>query len=253
MRATEPIRPDWPAPPTVFALTTTRGLAGHSKPPYDAFNLGARCGDDIHAVAANRERLRALAGLPNPPHWLQQIHGIDVHRVDHLRPGTSEPQADAVVSSVPGAVLAILTADCLPVLFAARDGSEVAAAHAGWRGLSAGVLEATVAAMQTAPENLLAWLGPAAGPAHYEVGKEVRSAFVSYDSETTRCFKSSRTGHWFADLYALARLRLAALGVIHITGGNFCTISDAARFYSHRREGRSGRMASLIYLQNDNG
>ena len=251
MRKFDLIQPDWPAPAQVAAVVTTRQLAGQSKPPFDAFNLGMRCGDATDAVAANREHLRHLASLPHQPHWLSQVHGTGVYRVDGVKPDAAEPQADAAVSCVPGAVLAILTADCLPVLFAARNGSEVGAAHAGWRGLAAGVLEATVAAMQSAPENILAWLGPAAGPDHYEVGDEVRSAFTTNDADAERCFQSTRPGHWLVDLYALARLRLSAAGVNTIAGGNLCTISDAARFYSHRRDGRSGRMASLIWLREE--
>lgn len=160
-----------------------------------------------------------------------------------------DPEADAAVTSEPGVVLAILTADCLPVLFCADDGSEVAAAHAGWRGLAAGVLEATVAAMRTPPERLLAWLGPAAGPQHYEVGAEVRDAFVSCDADAASAFAATRPGHWHVDLYALARMRLAAVGVTRVHGGGLCTISDPARFFSHRRDQRTGRMASLVWIE----
>lgn len=249
MRTSELIQPDWPAPEQVAAVVTTRLLPGQSKAPFDAFNLGSRCGDDADAVAANRDHLRHLAGLPNPPHWLRQVHGTDVYRADGAESGATEPQADAAVSSVPGAVLTILSADCLPVLFAARNGCEIAAAHAGWRGLAGGVLEATVATMQTAPQDILVWLGPAAGPGRYEVGDEVRSAFITTDPAAGDCFQPTRPGHWLVDLYALARQRLAAVGVCAVTGGDFCTISDATRFYSHRRDGRSGRMASLIWLR----
>lgn len=251
MRTLELIQPDWPAPVHVAAAVTTRVLPGQSKTPFDAFNLGLHCGDDAEAVAANRAHLRRLAGLPNPPHWLRQVHGTAVYRVDGVEPGMTEPQADAAVSSVPGAVLAILTADCLPVLFAARNAREIGAAHAGWRGLAGGVLEATVAAMRTAPQDILAWLGPAAGAGRYEVGDEVRSTFVAADPAAESGFQPTRPGHWLADLYALARQRLTAAGVTAVTGGGFCTICDATRFYSHRRDGRSGRMASLIWLRED--
>lgn len=242
------IRPDWPVPPNVCAAVTTRLLSGASQPPFDAFNLGAHCGDAADAVAANRQRLIDLAAFPHPPHWLAQVHGVAVQRVTSREPVTTPPQADAAVTDVPGAVLAILTADCLPVLFATKGGSEIAAAHAGWRGLAAGVLEATVAAMHSAPENLLAWFGPAAGPAHYEIGEEVRAAFVDPDPAAATCFVATRPGHWLVDLYALARRRLAAAGVTAVSGGDLCTISDPQRFYSYRRDGRTGRMASLLWL-----
>lgn len=248
MTTSEFITPGWPAPANVSACATVRNLAGVSAAPFDAFNLGAHCGDEAQNVADNRRALIQLANLPNPPHWLQQVHGVAVHRVASREPGVTPPQADAAVTDIPGAVLAILTADCLPVLFAAKDGSQIAAAHAGWRGLAAGVLEATVAAMRSAPENLLAWLGPAAGPAHYEIGEEVRSAFVDTDPGAAICFVATRPGHYLINLYALARRRLAAVGVRDVSGGDLCTISDATRFYSYRRDGRTGRMAALVWM-----
>ena len=159
-----------------------------------------------------------------------------------------EPEADACVTATPGTVLAILTADCLPVLFCSRDGDEVAAAHAGWRGLAGGVLEATVQAMHTAPGELLAWLGPAAGPEKYEIGAEVREAFLAHDPNADSAFVATRESHWRVDLYRLARQRLAAVGVTRVHGGGLCTISDPSRFYSHRRDARTGRMASLIWI-----
>jgi YfiH family protein len=233
-----------------------------SRPPFDAFNLGnsrAADGDDPAAVAANRAALVKLAGLPSAPHWLRQVHGTGVVRFDQslpvadsagerLRMG-SEPEADAAVTGEPGVVLAILTADCLPVVFAARDGSEVGAAHAGWRGLAAGVLERTVAAMHTRPADLLAWLGPAAGPQAYEVGAEVYEAFAGSDASAARAFTVTRPGHWHVDLYALARQRLQATGMAagSISGGGLCTISDPRRFYSHRRDARTGRLATVIW------
>lgn len=242
------IQPDWPVPAKVRALVTTRYLPGASLPPFDSFNLGAHCGDEPQAVAHNRQRLFELADLPQAPHWLTQVHGTHVHRVRSLHPDPEIPQADAAVTHIPGAVLAVMTADCLPVLLAARDGSEVAVAHAGWRGLAAGVLEATVAAMQTPPDSLLAWLGPAAGPEHYEIGDEVRAAFLEHDPAASSCFQVTRPGHWLIDMYALARQRLAKAGVNAVYGGGLCTLSDPARFYSHRRDGCSGRMASLIWI-----
>jgi YfiH family protein len=240
--------PDWPVPPGVHACVTTRRLPGASRSPYDAFNLGARCGDDPDAVRTNRAQLATLAGLPDAPHWLSQVHGTTVHAVTHRAPGPDEPEADAAVTRIPGAVLAVLTADCLPVLFAARDGSVVGAAHAGWRGLAAGVLERTVAAMRAAPGDILAWLGPAAGPSRYEIGTEVRAAFVDTHADAAACFTLTRPGHYLIDLYALARLRLRAAGVDAPFGGGLCTITDAARFYSYRRDGRTGRMASLVWI-----
>ena len=243
------IRPSWPTPQRVRARVTTRDLPGHSRAPFDRFNLGARSGDDAEAVARNRQALQTMAGFAHPPHWLDQVHGIDVVHIRSKAPLTQEPKADAAVTSIEGAVLAVLTADCLPVFFAARDGSEVAVAHAGWRGLAHGVLEATVAALRTAPVQVIAWLGPAAGPARYEIGEEVRAAFVDHDTEAATCFISTRPGHWLIDLHALARRRLNAAGVTDIHGGTFCTIGESSRFYSYRRDGTTGRMASLIWIQ----
>lgn len=241
---------DWPAPPGVHAFTTLRHGAGASQPPFDEFNLGNRNaanGDDPATVERNRAELVALAGLPALPHWLRQVHGIDVVRCEG--PGTGdEPVADAAVTSTPGTVLAILTADCLPVVFAADDGREVGGAHAGWPGLSAGMLEATVAAMRTPPERLIAWIGPAAGPARYEIGAEVRDRFLAHDLRAEVAFVPTRPGHWRVDLPAIARMRLAQVGVTRVHGGALCTISDPARFFSHRRDARSGRMATLVWF-----
>ncbi len=194
---------DWPAPPGVTAFTTLRHGAGVSQPPFDHFNLGLRAGDAADAVLRNRRELIERFALPSAPRWLRQVHGIGVVR----EPGFDEPEADAAVTATPGTVLAILSADCLPVVFAAADGSEVGAAHAGWRGLATGVLETTVAAMRTPPARLRAWLGPAAGPAAYEVGAEVFEAFTSRDPQAGGAFVATRPGHWRVDLYALARQR----------------------------------------------
>jgi hypothetical protein len=243
---------DWPAPPGVSAFTTLRQGAGVSQPPFAHFNLGARCGDEPLAVAANRAELAERFALPSPPHWLQQVHGADVLRFDapaSTAGDGAEPVADASVSATPGTVLAILTADCLPVVFAAEDGSAVGVAHAGWRGLAGGVLENTVAAMDLAPQRLIAWLGPAAGPQAYEIGQEVFDAFVSRDARAASTFVATRPGHWKVDLYALARQRLTDAGVTRIFGGGLCTISDPQRFYSHRRDARTGRMATLVWTQ----
>jgi len=259
------LRPDWPAPAGLGAFTTLRkgpGV-GASSPPYDAFNLGDRCGDDPAAVRQNRHALQWIGGLPAVPRWLQQVHGTAVVRFgpDDRGPGIAAPaasgndgvarppEADAAITDVPGVVLAILTADCLPVLLCAEDGGEVAAAHAGWRGLAAGVLAQTVARMRTPAPHLLAWLGPAIGPASYEVGEEVRQAFVQGDDEAADAFRPTRPGHFLCDLPALARQRLGQAGVSRVFGGNRCTLAEPAQFFSHRRDGRSGRMASLIWIR----
>ncbi|MBB5883613.1 peptidoglycan editing factor PgeF [Xanthomonas sp. LMG 8992] len=247
---------DWPAPRRVRALTTLRHGAGASLPPFDHFNLGNRSaadGDDPATVQRNRDELAERLALPTPPHWLRQVHGVQVLRFDGPPHGTgidAEPTADAAVTAEPGVVLAILTADCLPVVFAARDGSEVGAAHAGWQGLAGGVLEATVAALRTPPAQLQAWLGPAAGPQHYEIGVEVREAFLRHDPAAAAAFVDTRPGHWRVDLYALARQRLVAAGIApeQIHGGGLCTIADAQRFYSYRRDRHSGRMATLAWI-----
>lgn len=243
---------DWPAPPGVHALVTLRGPAGDSQPPFDGFNLGNRHaadGDDPRVVDDNREMLERGLDLPSTPRWLRQVHGTRVLRFDTLQGDGVEREADAAVTSTAGVVLAILSADCLPVVFCADDGSELGAAHAGWRGLAAGVLEATVAAMQAPSARLLAWLGPAAGPQAYEVGMEVRDAFLAHEPCAADAFVATRPGHWRVDLYALARQRLAAVGVTRVFGGGLCTLSEPARFFSHRRDRRSGRMATLVWRE----
>lgn len=249
------LRADWPAPGGVHACTTLRHGLGMSSAPFDTFNLGTRCGDAIDDVLRNRALLADALVLPSPPRWLRQVHGTGVVRFDAPTPGDrtttlgdDEPEADAAVTSAPGTVLAVLTADCLPVVLRARDGSEVGIAHAGWRGLCAGVLEATVAAMRAAPSQLSAWFGPAAGPQAYEVGEEVFDAFASRDARACQAFVQTRPGHWRVDLYALARQRLADAGVRDVHGGGLCTISDPTRFYSHRRDARTGRMATLAWI-----
>lgn len=241
------IFPDWPAPPRVHAVVSTRLGPGVSAPPFDRFNLGLRSGDTIEAVGANRSALQQALRLPSAPRWLRQVHGTDVASLGPL-PSEDEPQADAAVSHIPGTVLSILTADCLPVLFCADDGSEIGAAHAGWRGLAAGVLEATLAQMETPAARVLAWLGPCIGAASYEVGQEVRQAFLTDDAGAADTFTPTRPGHWNCDLAALARRRLQSAGVQRVHGGGFDTRADA-RFYSYRRDGAaSGRFASLVWL-----
>lgn len=241
------IIPDWPASPQVRAAVTTREGPGVSAPPFARFNLGLRSGDAVDTVLANRGALQQALGLPSAPRWLRQVHGT---QVAHLGPlaTADELQADAAVSHLPGTVLSILTADCLPVLFSADDGSEIGAAHAGWRGLVGGVLEATLAEMHASRGRVLAWLGPCIGAASYEVGEEVRAVFVAHDAAAADWFVPTRQGHWLCDLAGLARQRLRAAGVERVHGGGFDTFTDA-RCYSYRRDGaRSGRFASLIWL-----
>lgn len=241
------IFPDWPAPPRVHAAVSTRHGPGISAAPFERFNLGLRAGDEVDAVMVNRGALQQGLALPASPRWLRQVHGTTVAELGPL-PGDGEPQADAAVSHIPGTVLAILTADCLPVLFCSDDGGEIGAAHAGWRGLAGGMLEATLSQMQSQPSRLLAWLGPCIGAASYEVGDEVRAVFVAHEQGATDYFLPTRSGHWLCDLAGLARQRLLAAGVTQIHGGGFDTLADP-RFYSYRREGaRSGRFASLIWL-----
>ncbi|MFO1321813.1 MAG: peptidoglycan editing factor PgeF [Burkholderiales bacterium] len=237
------IIPEWPAPARVRALVTTR-LGGCSESPYATLNLGIRVGDDPARVASNRESLTRL--LPDAPRWLTQVHASTV--VDAAR-SSETTEADASFTRAAGIVCAIQMADCLPVLLASDDGAVVAAAHAGWRGLAAGVLENTASAMSTPPERILAWLGPAIGPEAFEVGDEVRSAFVSRDQGAASAFRPGNRGKWTTDLYELARQRLRGCGITRVHGGGFCTHTDSDRFFSHRRDGISGRMAALIWLR----
>ncbi|WP_414705388.1 peptidoglycan editing factor PgeF [Pseudomonas sp.] len=235
------IVPDWPAPARVKACVTTRA-GGVSVAPFDSLNLGTHVGDDPVAVKKNRQRL--LSQLGCKPAWLQQVHGIDVLEA---APETLA-EADASWTATPGIACTVMTADCLPALFCDRNGTRVAAAHAGWRGLAAGVLETTLDALAVAPEDTLVWLGPAIGPQAFEVGAEVREAFVSQHAQAAQAFGASlNPGRYMADIYELARIRLAARGVAAVYGGGFCTYSDP-RFYSYRRAARTGRFASLIWL-----
>ncbi|MBK5970366.1 MULTISPECIES: peptidoglycan editing factor PgeF [Thiorhodovibrio] len=278
------IYPQWSVSPRVHACTTTRAV-GNSTGPYAGLNLATHVGDDPARVAANRRQLVAALKLSAEPVWLEQVHGTDVFEIDgqtmartqmssscpssssesirHQRDGrvmaitadqpdpagvVGAPCADASLTHEPGRVCAVLTADCLAVLLCERHGGAVAAVHAGWRGLLAGVIERTVGRLGQAPERIAAWLGPAIGPRAFEVGPEVREAFVTTDPAAASAFEPSLGGRWLADLYRLARQRLEQVGVSAISGGEFCTFSDQARFYSYRREGRTGRMASLIWL-----
>jgi len=241
----ELIIPQWPAPEGVHACTTTR-LGGYSLPPYDQFNLADHVGDDPAIVAANRQKLREILKLPSEPRWLQQIHGTDVLATDS---GCSASNiADASYTTQPGQVCVVLTADCLPVLFCNRSGTCVAAAHAGWRGLAAGILEATLKQFNESAEEILIWLGPAIGPTAFEVGEEVRTAFTDYLPTAEMAFTPSRKGHWFANLYLLAKQRFAHQGITTVYGGDFCTYTETQRFYSYRRDRHTGRMATLIWF-----
>lgn len=236
------IRPDWPAPACVKAVSTTRA-GGLSAAPYDALNLGDHVGDIPSAVAANRALL--AQHVPVEPLWLTQVHGKIVADAASALPRT---QADAAIARQAGCVCAIMTADCLPVLFCDQDGTAVGAAHAGWRGLADGVLEATVSAMQVNPDKIMAWLGPAIGPTAFEVGHEVREAFVSSLPAHAEAF-APHGEKWLGDLYLLARQRLNQIGVTAIYGGDRCTYSEPEDFFSYRRDKQTGRMASLIWLE----
>ncbi|GLC94120.1 laccase domain protein [Cupriavidus sp. TA19] len=254
--------PDWPAPARVRALSTTRH-GGVSQGPYGlaggvpgGLNLGTHVCDDPLDVARNRERL--AAHLPSMPRWLDQVHGCAVVTADHVAGADDRaPQADASVAIAPGHVCAVMTADCLPVLLCDAQGTVVGAAHAGWRGLCHGVIEATLARMQAASgghgRRWLAWLGPAIGPDAFEVGAEVREAFLAQaqageQDAVDAAFRAGAPGKYLADIYALARMRLARAGCTEVYGGDACTVTDAARFYSYRRDGVTGRMASLAWL-----
>lgn len=239
------LTPDWPAPSGVRAAFTLRA-GGVSAPPYDSLNVAAHVGDLPACVAENRRRLREQLRLPGEPAWLEQVHGTDVAELDGQEAGAP---ADAVITRRAGRACAVQVADCMPVLFAARDASVVGVAHAGWRGLAAGVLEATVARLGVPPAGLIAWLGPAISARHFEVGSEVRAAFVARDAGAADAFAANARGRWQCDLVALARRRLAALGIVSVSGGEWCTHSDRERFFSFRRDGQCGRMAALIWLE----
>lgn len=240
------IIPQWPAAASVKAIMTSR-QGGVSEFPFASLNVGDHVGDLPEHIASNRQSLGDALGLPSQPMWLHQVHGTTV--VD-AQAAQNMPDADAVVAFKPGYVGVVMTADCLPVLFCDRAGTRVAAAHAGWRGLCAGVLEATVEALDCEPYEIMAWLGAAIGPQAFEVGEEVRSAFVAVQSQAAHAFVPAlKADKWLANIYDLARLRLQAVGVEAVFGGDFCTFTNEQRFFSYRRDGRTGRMASLIYLR----
>lgn len=241
---TKIIVPQWPMPAGVGACSSTR-VGGVSASPWDSLNLGAHCGDNPEHVEENRRRFYEASALPSRPVWLEQVHG---NAVLTLTGGEYDSKrADASYSNKPGLVCAVMTADCLPVLFCNQAGTEVAAAHAGWRGLCDGVLEQTVAQFQDKPENILAWLGPAIGPQAFEVGPEVREAFMDKDAKADSAFRPAGE-KYFADINQLARQRLANLGVTQVFGGERCTLSEKDDFFSYRRDRTTGRMASFIWL-----
>lgn len=240
------ITPAWPAPHWVRACSTTRS-GGTSAPPYDSLNLAGHVGDVMEKVAENRARLKQALALPAEPVWLNQVHGARV--VDAAGIG-GIPEADGSYSRETGIVCAVLTADCLPLLLCDEQGSRVAAVHVGWRGLAAGVIEQALQHMGGA-RQLMAWLGPAIGTQHFEVGGEVREMFVAHDAEANHAFRPSPAGRWLADLYQLTRQRLNAQGVTRIYGGDWCTYGESHHFYSYRRDGVTGRMATLIWLETD--
>lgn len=243
MPALEFLQPDWKLPANVRAVVSTR-RAGESRGAYESFNLATHVGDEAVAVAANRRRLRETLDLTAEPAWLEQVHGTAVAVLPKIDPGP----ADAAVTFQPGQVCAVLVADCLPVILASRAGDRVGIAHAGWRGLAAGVVEATVVALDCEPGSLVAWLGPSIGPDAFEVGGDVREAFLDRDAGAADAFRAGHAGRYLADLPALARRRLAALGIRDVHGGGLCTHADPARFYSYRRDGVTGRMAALAWL-----
>ncbi len=241
------IIPDWPVNPRVKAVSSTR-LGGVSLAPFNSLNLGLHVGDDESAVNHNRAKLEQAIQLPNSPFWLDQVHGTDVITL----PSTSRNNtADASFTETVGEVCCVMTADCLPVLFCNQSGSMVAAAHAGWKGLVAGVLENTLSRFQDDPDDILVWLGPAISAKAFEVGNDVRDQFLQYDAQSMHAFKP-HSDKWLADIYALAKFRLHQLGVTHIYGGEFCTYSDPERFFSYRRDGITGRQASCIWIDNEN-
>lgn len=239
------IVPHWPAPANIKALFTTR-KGGVSRGPYASFNLGDHVGDSPSAVEENRALLQQF--LPGEPGWLTQVHGISPINIDN--PWCTRHGADASFTRKPGNVCAVLVADCLPILFCDRAGTVAGAIHAGWRGLAAGVIEQTLSNVTAERESLMAWLGPAIGPSHFEVGDEVREAFVQHDPNAAQAFVKhpNQADKWLANLFLLARQRLTAAGIREIHGGGICTFSDPARFFSYRRDGMTGRMAALVWM-----
>lgn len=238
------IIPDWPAPNNVKAISTTR-QGGFSQAPYDLLNLGTHVGDELDIVMKNRQQLTKLTELPESPRWLEQVHGTNIiNSHDWLK----DIQADAIYAQQIGHVCTVMTADCLPLLLCNQQGDMVAAIHVGWRGLAAGIIEKTLDQFSGNHYDILAWLGPAIGPRQFEVGSEVYEKFISADASASQAFIKTDDHHYLADLYTLARQRLQKYGVENIFGGKFCTVTDKERFFSYRRDGITGRMASMIWI-----
>lgn len=237
------ITPCWPVKPQIKAVATTR-IGGVSEAPFDTCNLALHVGDNENHVEQNRQRLQEQLALAQPPYWLNQVHGT---RVVDL-PAAPNSEADASYTNQANTPCVVMTADCLPVLFCNIEGTEVAAAHAGWRGLAAGVLEQTVNRFESTPSQLMAWLGPAISLRAFEVGDEVKDAFIQDDPTCAKAFQRGNVGKWYADIYELARVRLHSAGVAQIYAGDYCTFTDKSLFYSYRRDGKTGRMASLIWI-----
>lgn len=242
------IKPQWPAPSGVMAGCTTR-LGGMSQGCYRGFNLAHHVGDEADTVLANRQRLMQEFNFPQAPQWLNQVHGIHVHELNQAQVSAGVISADASFTRQGDQVCVVLTADCLPLLVCDETGSVVAAIHAGWRGLAAGIIPATIKAMNKPAVSLLVWLGPAIGPRAFEVGDDVYQAFTRVHADNAQAFSPGETGHWWANLYELARLQLARLGVLQVYGGDYCTYTQAELFYSYRRENQTGRMASFIWRE----
>lgn len=240
------IKPNWPAPRNIKAYSTTRS-GGVSSGAYCSLNLGNHVNDLPENVLKNRALLKQHAQLPQEPAWLEQIHSIDVVTLEGQP--LENNRADAAYSKMANQVCTVMTADCLPVLFCSLEGDEVAAAHAGWRGLCDGVLEETVKHFTTPTSHIMAWLGPAIGPEQFEVGDDVRDAFLQHDSAADNAFNPYKPGKYLANIYQLARQRLHALGITQIYGGDYCTFTDSERFFSYRRDKITGRMASLIWIE----
>ncbi|PTQ87654.1 peptidoglycan editing factor PgeF [Nitrosomonas ureae] len=244
------IIPDWPAPSNVKALFTTRtgGVSRGAKGVYSSLNLGTHVNDNLANVTQNRTLLRHY--LPAEPRWLKQVHGTIPIAIDHAT--TEIPEGDAVFSRKQKTVCAVMVADCLPVLLCNTAGTTVGIIHAGWRGLAGGIIEKSIHAMQIDHDQLIAWLGPAIGPDHFEVGPDVYETFVHHDAQAEQAFAVKNDGHerkWLADIFLLARQRLANSGITHIYGGGICTFSDPERFFSYRRDSETGRMAALIWFE----
>lgn len=238
------IHPDWPAPENIKAISTTR-IGGFSSPPYDALNLAQHVDDTPDTVHKNRLHLCEIAELPESPRWLSQTHESYVLNSHDWQP---DVQADAMISTSINHVCTIMTADCLPILLCAQQGNTVASIHAGWRGLAAGVIEQTVNKFNCSPQNIMAWLGPAIGPTQFEVGKDVYQIFTRDCPRAEQAFQQTDSSHYLANIYSLARQRLNKLGITAIYGGDCCTVTDEQQFFSYRRDGITGRMASMIWI-----